>query len=276
MISGLDEAAAVDPKVVVEKRSGRSATDVKGQVEVIRSFLAQSRTTPLSGIVLVPADSGPPIAAIVRELNDAKVPVINADIAINADALERAGAHIEAFIGSDNVAGGREAARVMQSKLPGGGNMLLLLGGLGEATTRDRRQGFVSRLEELKQHGYKTTVTERSGDWSEAKAQVEVSSFLSSGTPVDGVFAENDLMAMGAVRAIASRSLKTKPVVVGYDATPEAREAIKRGELAASISQNPKEMGKRAIQALMKIWGGGRIDPLRQYTEVSAVIADKQ
>jgi ribose transport system substrate-binding protein len=277
MISGLEEAAAAIPNVRIEKRSGKSATDVKGQIEIIRTFLAQSHDAPLGGVVLVPADSGPPIASIVRELNDAKVPVINTDISIDADALSSAGAHVDAFIGSDNVAGGREAASVMATKLPHGGSILLLLGGLGEATTRDRRKGFLDRLEELKkQEHYSASVMERTADWSEAKAQVEVASLLSARTKIDGVFAHNDLMALGAVNAIESRSLKTLPVVIGYDATPEAREAIKAGRLAASISQNPKEMGKRSIEALAKLWGGGRIENPRQYTAVTAVTAEKQ
>jgi ribose transport system substrate-binding protein len=272
MISGLDAASANVPNLNVEKQSGRSATDVKGQIDIIHSFVASADPSQLSGVILVPADSGAPLAHVVRELNDAKIPVINVDILMNADALAAAGAHVDAFIGSDNIAGGKEGANAMAKLLPSGGNILVLLGSPGEATMKARRDGFVGRIEELrKQSNYRATLTERIADWSEAKANIETSTILATGVQVDGIFAENDLMALGAAKAVGGRDLKKKPVIVGYDAIPEARSAIERGELCASVSQNPALMGKRAVEYLQNIWAGHPPQEKREITPVSVI-----
>jgi ribose transport system substrate-binding protein len=278
MLIGLKEEVAKDGSIILEARNGRSPTDVKGQREIIESYLARNPkrgSFHLRGVVLVPANSGPAISTVVRELNDAHVPVINVDIAVDEDALAQSRAHVDAFIGSNNVEGGRSAADVLTKYLPGGGNVLLLLGGLGESTTRDRRNGFMARLDELnEQRGYKASVTEKTASWTENVAFTETTSLLASGVTLGGIFAENDLMALGAARAVQATTLKRAPVIIGYDATPSARAAIKKGTLTASISQNPAEMGRKAIIALHTVWSGGAVKQPREFTVVTPITKD--
>ena len=72
---------------------------------------------------------------------------------------------------------------------------------------------------------------------------------------IQGVFAHNDEMALGAVEAIGSRKI----VVVGFDATDDA-QAVKAGKMAATVAQKPDLMGATAVETAQKILNGETVD----------------
>mgnify|MGYP000138545147 CR=1 FL=1 len=76
---------------------------------------------------------------------------------------------------------------------------------------------------------------------------------------VKGVFAANDLMALGAAEAVKARGKTGQVLIVGFDAIPEAAQAILRGEMAASVAQNPYNMGKFGVEYAVKALKGQRI-----------------
>jgi ribose transport system substrate-binding protein len=76
---------------------------------------------------------------------------------------------------------------------------------------------------------------------------------------VTALFACNDLMALGAVEAIAAVKKTGKIVVVGFDALADAQEAIRKNSMAASVIQHPKEMGRIAVESAYKVLKGESI-----------------
>jgi ribose transport system substrate-binding protein len=82
---------------------------------------------------------------------------------------------------------------------------------------------------------------------------------LTSKPTVKGVFAANDLMALGAAEAVKARGKTGQILIVGFDAIPEAAKAIIAGQLAASVAQNPSNMGKFGVENALKILGGQTI-----------------
>jgi len=75
---------------------------------------------------------------------------------------------------------------------------------------------------------------------------------LTSKPTVKGVFAANDLMALGAAEAVKARGKKGQILIVGFDAIPEAARAILSGDLAASVAQNPYNMGKFGVENALR------------------------
>ena len=63
---------------------------------------------------------------------------------------------------------------------------------------------------------------------------------------VSGVFAENDEMALGAIKALGSKAGKSVQVV-GFDGTPDGLKAVEAGTLYASVAQQPSELGRIAV-----------------------------
>ncbi len=76
---------------------------------------------------------------------------------------------------------------------------------------------------------------------------------------IDTVFAASDLMALGAIEAIAAAGKTGKIRVVGFDALDDAKKAIEAGTMEASVAQFPYEMGKAAVESAVKVMNGEKL-----------------
>jgi ribose transport system substrate-binding protein len=273
-LKGVNDAASRIPHVAVDARAGKSFDDVVGQQQIIDSFIARQATGSgfhLTGVILVPSESGGALAKTIKSLNDNHIPIINIDIELQPDSLAKAGAHTDAFIGSNNIEGGRLAADILVKESPHDGHFLLLNGVIGQQAAVDRRKGFLDRLAEVKQQtGYTYTVREWNANWSQPLALAATSSVLNSGYQLDGIFAEADPMALGAIRAIEVSGTKLHPAIVGFDAVPEGRNAVETCKMTATISQNPEQMGEKAVAALALL-SEGKSPPEREYVELHVI-----
>ena len=74
----------------------------------------------------------------------------------------------------------------------------------------------------------------------------------SYGSKINAVFAHNDEMGMGAVKALEAAGLKDKVIVISVDAIPDALQSVKKGALNATIFQNAQEQGSKAIEIAVK------------------------
>jgi ribose transport system substrate-binding protein len=85
-----------------------------------------------------------------------------------------------------------------------------------------------------------------------------MTNLLQSHPMLTGVFAENDEMALGAIRALGSRA-GGDVQVVGFDGTPDALLAIEAGAMAATIAQQPKVLGRTAVEQAVKAAKGEQV-----------------
>lgn len=88
-----------------------------------------------------------------------------------------------------------------------------------------------------------------------------MTNLLQSHPAITGVFAENDEMALGAVKALGSKAGRTVSVV-GFDGTPDGLKAVAAGTLYASVAQQPKELGRIAVQNAVKAAEGKKVDSM--------------
>ncbi|MFY1676966.1 MULTISPECIES: substrate-binding domain-containing protein [unclassified Streptomyces] len=210
--------------------------DASRQADQLQNFTAGG----LSAVVVNPVDSdaaGPSVQAAVR----AEIPVIAVDRGVN-------GAEPTALVASDNVAGGAEGARVLAERLGGTGKIVVLQGQPGTSASRERGAGFTEGLEEYP--GIEV-VASQPADFDRAKGLDVMTNLLQAHPDVDGVFAENDEMALGAVKALGSKA-GSSVQVVGFDGTPDGLEAVEEGTLYASVAQQPKELGRMAVENALR------------------------
>lgn len=73
------------------------------------------------------------------------------------------------------------------------------------------------------------------------------------------IFAQNDEMALGAAQAVKSAGLQNV-LIVGIDGQPDAHDAIKKGDISATIAQQPAKMGEIAIQAAIDYYKGKKVE----------------
>jgi ribose transport system substrate-binding protein len=102
-------------------------------------------------------------------------------------------------------------------------------------------------------------VASQTANWERDQGFNVFQNLLQSHSDLQGVFACNDLMALGAVEAIAMAQKSGKVVVVGFDATGDARAAIQKGSMDASVAQNPEQMGRLAVENAVALIQGKTI-----------------
>lgn len=197
-------------------------------------------------LMLNPADSDA-AKATVEAANKAGVPVITLDRSAN-------GGTVASHIASDNVAGGAMAADIVVKKLNGKGNVVELQGVPGTSAARDRGKGFDETV--AKTPGIKI-VAQQTANFDRAQGLSVMENILQAHHDVDAVFAQNDEMALGAVKAIQEANKKI--VVVGFDATDDARAAVTAGTMFATIAQQPAMIGSLGVETADKVLKGQKV-----------------
>lgn len=175
-------------------------------------------------------------AAVLNKAADAGIPVVT---------LQRGvpGAKVASHIGTDNVVIGREGAEWVAKKLNGQGNVVVMEGIPGAASSEDRKKGSAEIWP--KYPGVKI-VAQQSGRYDRAVALSVMENILQAQPKIDAVFTFNDEMAMGVLAAVKAAK-RTGIVITGMDANKDAREAVAKGELSMTIALPPYDIGKTGV-----------------------------
>jgi galactofuranose transport system substrate-binding protein len=199
------------------------------QIAAIRTFIAQQ--VDVIGVSPV-IETG--WESVFQEAKDAHIPIILVDRQANVPNDLYA-----TRLGSDFTEEGRNAARVMVKLLNGKGNIVEITGTPDSAPALDRYYGF---REVLKDYPNITIIASESGDFMRARGNEVMADLLSRyGNRIDALFAHNDDMAIGAIKAIEAYGLKPgKDIkIVSIDAIRDAFQAMIDGKLNATVECNP-------------------------------------
>jgi len=137
------------------------------------------------------------------------------------------------------------AADFIAQALKGKGKVVMLIGIPGTSAARDRGAGFEAQL---KKYPGIQLVAKQTANFNRAEGLKVMENLLQAYPDIDAVFAQNDEMALGAIEAIKAAKKLGKIIVVGFDAIPDALEAVKKGEMAATVAQQPGLMGELAVE----------------------------
>ena len=206
--------------------------------------LANAAATGAGAVIVNPTDSDA-MAPAVKQLTDAKIPVVAVDRAVN-------NAEVSSYIASDNVGGGKQAAKALSEAINGEGEILVLQGKTGSSASRERGQGFE---EGLKDSPNIKVVAKQTAEFERVKGLDVTTNLLQAHPNVKAIFAENDEMALGAIEALGDKAGKDV-IVVGFDGVEDALKAIKEGTMYASIAQQPADMAAQAVVEASKLLKG--------------------
>ncbi|MGC5231824.1 substrate-binding domain-containing protein [Streptomyces albogriseolus] len=241
-----DGAEEEAKKLGVDLTVTDAQNDASQQANQLQNFTSGS----LSAVVVNPVDSdaaGPS----VRGANQAGIPVIAVDRGVNE-------ADTSALVASDNVEGGALGAKALAEKLGGKGTIVILQGQAGTSASRERGAGFA---EGLKDYPGIKVVAKQPADFDRTKGLDVMTNLLQAHPDIDGVFAENDEMALGAIKALGSKAGKSVQVV-GFDGTPDGLKAVRAGTLYASVAQQPSELGRIAVRNALRAVEGEKVEKM--------------
>jgi ribose transport system substrate-binding protein len=222
--------------------------DVERQMQIVENLIQRQ----VRVLMLVPNGSREIVPAVVKA-NAAKIPVVAVDTRVDGPTLTAAGGVLTTFIGSDNEDGGRMAGAYLIERLGGTAKVAVLEGVPGHETADARLRGFRKALAGA---AGMQVVASQPANMERDQAFNVTQNILQAHPGITALFACNDVMALGAVEAIAAAGKSAAISVVGFDAQDDARKAIAVKRMAATIAQNPREMGRLAVLTAHRLLQG--------------------
>lgn len=204
----------------------------------------------VSALLINPTDAAAIVPSIQRA-NEAGIPVFTIDRAAESG-------EVVSHIASDNVAGGRMAAEFLCNALGGEGNVVELEGIAGTSAARDRGQGFNEYMSE--ECPGVTIVARQTANFNRAEGLTVFENILTAEPDIDGVFAHNDEMILGAIEAAEAAGRAGEITFVGFDAIDDAVAAVRDGRLAATVAQQPALMGELGVQTAVAYLNGESVE----------------
>ncbi|MDO9933475.1 ribose ABC transporter substrate-binding protein RbsB [Glaesserella parasuis] len=197
-------------------------------------------------LLINPTDSEA-VGTAVAVANKKNIPVITLDRGANKG-------NVVSHIASDNVAGGKMASDFIAEKVGKNAKVIQLEGIAGTSAARKRGEGFKQAVEANQFE----LLASQPADFDRTKGLNVMENLLASHGSAKAVFAQNDEMALGALRAIKASGKNI--LVVGFDGTDDAVKAVNGGQLAATIAQQPDKIGELGVEAADKVLKGEKVD----------------
>ena len=250
MQKGAEEAAKkLGVNLIVQ--AAEREVDVEKQMQIIENLIQAK----VAALCVTPSGSREIVPAI-EKANRAAIPVVIVDTRVDPKAMSESEGKIATFIGSDNYEGGKLAGEFLAKRLGGKGKVAVLEGIPGHETGDSRLKGFRDAIRAMP--GIEI-VASQTANWERDQGFNVFQNILQSHPDVQAVFACSDLMALGAVEAIAAAKKTGQIAVVGFDALTEAREAVMRGTMDATVAQFPAEMGALAVENAYRVIKGEQV-----------------
>ncbi|MBE6857595.1 MAG: substrate-binding domain-containing protein [Ruminococcus sp.] len=250
----VEGAEAAAEKAGVQLIVVDAGDDASKQVSDIEDLVSKN----ISVLIVNPVDSDT-VSGVVQTAVNKGVKVISADRVVN-------GVEIDCQIASDNILGAELATQYIVDQLGEGAKVAELQGTNGASAAIDRGTGFHNIADaKLK------VVASQTANFDRTEGMNVMENMLQANGDIQAVFAANDEMALGAVKAIAGA--KKDIIVVGFDATDDAIASIKSGEMDATIAQQPDLIGSTAIDTAIKLINGQSV-PKSIPVEVTLVTVD--
>lgn len=197
-------------------------------------------------LLINPTDSEA-VGNAVAIANRNKIPVITLD-------RGAAKGDVVSHIASDNIAGGKMAGDFIAQKLGEGAKVIQLEGIAGTSAARERGEGFKQAIDAHKFN----VLASQPADFDRTKGLNVTENLLSSKGDVQAIFAQNDEMALGALRAVGAA--KKEVLIVGFDGTDDGVKAVESGKLGATIAQQPELIGSLGVETADKVIKGEKVE----------------
>ncbi len=228
------------------------------QVPVLDSVISRAP----DAILIAPTDSTQ-LTAPLQNAENQGIPVITVDTFIGDGQYQTGSGDGDfplSYIASDNIEGGRIAARAMAEAVDGSGSVYVSNVRPGISTTDQREQGF---KDELAANYPDITVLEtqyNENDSSTAASQFQA--VLARTPDLGGVFGANLFSALGAANGVQSSNMEDSVTVIAFDAPPSITENISSGLVDMAIAQHPAEIGYYGVMTAYAALTGESVPPL--------------
>jgi ABC-type sugar transport system substrate-binding protein len=204
------------------------------QVAGLETMIAQG----VDGVIVSPREVEA-LASAVQAVTDAGIPIVTVDRAVT-------GADTLGHVGADNVRGGEIQGEYLMEILPDGGKIIELQGTVGASPAIDRSAGFNAAIAD---HPEYEVVFQQTAEFKRETGLTVAEQALQANSDIDAIVCGNDDMCFGAAEAASGLGIEVP--IIGFDALPEALQAVQDGTFAATVDQWPGRQTAGAMDMLL-------------------------
>jgi len=237
---GTEKAAQDIPNIEVEFRipSDGTAAEQQRQVDDLLSL-------GIHGIAISPVDPANQTQLLNRAASQTLVVTQDSD-APNSNRI--------CYIGTDNVAAGRQAGELLKEALPQGGKIMVFVGVLDAANAQQRYQG----LKESLQGSNVQIIDVRTDNTDRVRAKSNAADTLVNHPDIAGMVGLWSYNGPAILSAVKEANKTDKVKIVAFDEEDETLTGIKDGSIYATVVQQPYEFGYRSMQLMAKYLDGDK------------------
>lgn len=236
--------------------------DVVREQDVVNTLISQG----VKALIVVPVNTSA-MEPIIKAAAAAKIPLVF----VNRNPFGTGALPANVYyVGSQEIIAGQLQMEAMGKVLGGKGNVCILIGKLDNEGAVKRTEGneatIAAKFPNIK------VLAKETGNWQRDQGMSLTENWLTAyGKNLNGILANNDEMALGAVEALKAAG-RTDVFVMGVDAIPDAKVAVGNGSLAATVLQDAVGQGRGAAEVAYAALKGEKKDPI---TWVPFVLVNK-
>lgn len=228
----------------------KTATPETSAEQQIRIIDGQIKAR-VNAIVISPVDVRQ-LAPVLKRAQDAGIKIVNIDERLQPDALMANGTKPVPFVGVDSEQAAYQAAKFMADQIKQPTEAAIIEGIPGTNTAIDRKRGIQRAFAE---NSKLMIVAMEAANWRADEAYELAKRVFKSHPRIGVVYCANDMMAIGLIKYLQETG-RTKVVVGGFDALDEAKQAIRNGQMTATVDQRAARQGYLGVISALKLLRG--------------------
>jgi ribose transport system substrate-binding protein len=158
------------------------------------------------------------------------------------------------YVGTDNVAAGRQAGAMIKEVLPQGGKIMIFVGKQDARNAVERLQG----IKEVLQGSNINILGVRTDDTDRVRAKANVADTLVKESDIAGLVGLWSYNGPAIVNAVKEAGKTNQVKIICFDEEDETLAGVKDGAIFGTVVQQPYEFGYQAIQMMAKILAGDK------------------
>jgi ABC-type sugar transport system substrate-binding protein len=254
---GAEEEAKKHSDLQLTFIGGATSTDLVGMTRMIDDLLQK-------GVDVISFNAIDP-TAMIREVKKAQEKGVKV-LMHSDDTAQQVADH---YVGANQYQIEFASADLLAKQIGGVGKVAILTGVPGNMTAVQRTKGA---QDALKKYPGIEIVGEWTGNWDRAEGLQKAQDILTAHPDLNGIVADNDEMALGALQAVRGRNLAGKVAISGANGMPEAVKAVYKGDLTATVVTYCKDIGQAIVTTALKMEeGGGEKGPYGVDTRFDAI-----
>ncbi|MGE4549413.1 MAG: sugar ABC transporter substrate-binding protein [Intestinibacillus sp.] len=238
------EAACKENGWIVKVNAADAETEVDKQISILEAYIEEGVDAIITG-----PSSKTALVDVINKADEKGIPVLLVDSGADECAYQ-------AYVGTDNYVGGQQGAKWIGEHVKEG-EVAILDGFSGNDATTQRQKGF---MDEIANYPDIKVVASEYGNCEISKGMEVTENFLTAYPNLKGIFAVNDMMAIGAGQAVEAAAKRGQIQICGFDGQPDAAQKIIEGTIDATIAQKPATMGKMIVQSVKDYFDGKEIE----------------